>query len=90
MNPIENDWDGINILLVEDNPGDIDLTKEAFEDATIRNRLHVVEDGEQALDFVFRKGALKARPAQIDPLGLEPAQARRPGGARRDLAQTGR
>ncbi len=64
MNANENDWDGINILLVEDNPGDIDLTKEALEDATIRNRLHVVEDGEQALDFVFRKASVQTLPVR--------------------------
>lgn len=62
MNSFQNDWDGIDILLVEDNPGDIDLTKEALEDAKARNRLHVVEDGEQALEFVFRKGPYQDAP----------------------------
>lgn len=62
MNSLQNEWDGINILLVEDNPGDIDLTKEALEDARVRNQLHVVEDGEQALDFVFRKGPFRNAP----------------------------
>ncbi len=56
MNPQDRDWEIIDILLVEDNPGDIDLTKEALEDAKVANRLHVVEDGEQALDFIFRRG----------------------------------
>jgi len=49
-------WQPIDILLVEDNPGDVDLTKEALESAKVCNRLHVVEDGEQALDFLFRRG----------------------------------
>jgi chemotaxis family two-component system response regulator Rcp1 len=43
------------ILLVEDNPGDVDLTKEAFEEAKFRNNLHVVEDGEQALDYLYKR-----------------------------------
>jgi len=44
-----------NILLVEDNPGDIRLTKEAFKDEKIANTLHVVEDGVEALDFLFQR-----------------------------------
>ena len=44
-----------DILLVEDNEGDIELTKEAFEDAKFRNNLHVVEDGDIALDFLFKR-----------------------------------
>lgn len=43
------------ILLVEDNEGDILLTKEAFEEAKFRNDLHVVKDGEEALDFLFQR-----------------------------------
>lgn len=43
------------ILLVEDNEGDIELTKEAFEDAKFRNNLHIAEDGDQALDYLFRR-----------------------------------
>jgi len=50
------DWRPIDILLVEDNPGDVDLTREALQGAKVSNRLHVAEDGEQALDFLFRKG----------------------------------
>ena len=40
---------------IEDNEGDIELTKEAFEDAKFRNNLHVAEDGEEALDFLFKR-----------------------------------
>lgn len=43
------------ILLVEDNEGDIELTKEAFEDAKFRNNLHIAEDGDEALDFLFKR-----------------------------------
>ena len=44
------------ILLVEDNPGDVRLTQEAFTDAAINNDLHVVRDGQEALDFLNRDG----------------------------------
>ncbi len=43
------------ILLVEDNEGDIELTKEAFEEAKFRNNLHIAQDGEEALDFLFKR-----------------------------------
>lgn len=46
----------IEILMVEDNPGDVRLTVEALKDAKIANRLHVVADGVAALDFL-RHGA---------------------------------
>jgi CheY-like chemotaxis protein len=46
----------IDVLLVEDDEGDVLMTKEAFEYYKIRNRLHVVADGEQALQFVRRAG----------------------------------
>lgn len=47
--------DPVDILLVEDNPGDVRLTKEAFEEGQIANTLHVVEDGVEALDFLFQR-----------------------------------
>jgi CheY-like chemotaxis protein len=62
MIPHNNNSETIDILLVEDNPGDIDLTREALEEAKVLNRLHVVEDGEQALDFVFRRGPFANAP----------------------------
>lgn len=43
------------ILLVEDNEGDIELTREAFEDARFRNNLHIAEDGDIALDYLFKR-----------------------------------
>jgi CheY-like chemotaxis protein len=42
----------IEILLVEDSPGDIRLTREALRDTKVANRLHVVTDGEEALAFL--------------------------------------
>ncbi|CRK53524.1 Response regulator rcp1 [Rhodococcus sp. RD6.2] len=46
----------IDVLLVEDDPGDVLMTQEAFEFNKVGNTLHVVRDGEQALDFLYRKG----------------------------------
>ncbi|MEU6356079.1 response regulator [Streptomyces sp. NPDC047072] len=46
----------IDVLLVEDDPGDELMTREAFEDNRIGNTLHVVRDGEEALDFLYRRG----------------------------------
>ena len=45
----------IHILLVEDNEGDIVLAKEALKEARIKNRITVVTDGEQALQYLFRE-----------------------------------
>ena len=47
----------VDVLLVEDDPGDELMTREAFEDNKIGNALHVVRDGEEALDFLYRRGA---------------------------------
>jgi CheY-like chemotaxis protein len=44
------------VLLVEDDPGDVLMTREAFEHYRIRNTLHVVSDGEQAMQFLRRDG----------------------------------
>ena len=46
----------IEILLVEDNPGDVRLTKEALNEGKVLNKLHVVEDGVEALAFLNREG----------------------------------
>jgi CheY-like chemotaxis protein len=46
----------IDILLVEDNPGDVVLVEEVLSDSKMWNRLHVVSDGEQAMEFVRRQG----------------------------------
>ena len=52
----------IEILLVEDNPGDVRLTQEAVREAKIRNTLNVVNDGEQAIAYVRRQGEFADRP----------------------------
>jgi chemotaxis family two-component system response regulator Rcp1 len=46
----------VEILLVEDNPGDVRLTLEALREAKIYNRVHIVDDGEKAIAFLRRQG----------------------------------
>ena len=46
----------ISVLLVEDDPGDVVLIREAFQDNKVHNRLDVVSDGVQALEFLRREG----------------------------------
>lgn len=46
----------IEVLLVEDDPGDVLLTREAFEHQKVHNRLHVVNNGEDAINFLRRQG----------------------------------
>lgn len=52
----------IEILLVEDNPGDVRLTKEALKDARVSNNLHVTMDGVDALAFLRKQGKHTAAP----------------------------
>jgi CheY-like chemotaxis protein len=52
----------IDILLVEDDPGDVLMTREAFEHHKIRNALHVASDGVEALRFLRREGPFAEAP----------------------------
>ncbi|MDT7801353.1 MAG: hypothetical protein QOI78_4786 [Actinomycetota bacterium] len=52
----------IDILLVEDDPGDVLMTQEAFEHHKIRNALHVASDGVEALRFLRREGRFADAP----------------------------
>ena len=52
----------IQILLVEDSPGDVRLTREVLRDARIANELHIVGDGEEAMRFLRRQGAFDGVP----------------------------
>jgi CheY-like chemotaxis protein len=52
----------ICILMVEDNPTDVMITREALEHAKVLNSLHVVEDGIEALDFLHRRGKYAKSP----------------------------
>lgn len=59
--------EGKMILLVEDNPDDEVLTLRAFRKNNIRNEIVVAHDGEEALDFLFRRGAYAERDPQDIP-----------------------
>jgi chemotaxis family two-component system response regulator Rcp1 len=52
----------IEILLVEDNPGDVRLTREALQDAKVRNTMHVVIDGVQAMGFLHKEDPFRNAP----------------------------
>jgi len=52
----------VDVLLVEDDPGDILMTREAFQHHKIQNKLHVVTDGEQALQFLHQTGEYTSVP----------------------------
>ena len=52
----------IEILLVEDNPGDVRLTREALKEGKVYNTLHWVKDGVEALDFLHKRGKHKDAP----------------------------
>ena len=56
------DDDPIQILLVEDNPGDVRLTQEALKEGKILNELSVVMDGVEAMDFLHKKGKHTSAP----------------------------
>ena len=52
----------VEILLVEDNPGDARLAMEALKDAKVRNKLHWVKDGVEAMEFLRREGEYSHAP----------------------------
>ena len=56
-----NSMGTIDILLVEDSPEDVEMTLRAFKKQNLVNKVHVVEDGEQALDYIFAKGKYEDR-----------------------------
>ena len=62
MKPLEEKDMPINVLLVEDSPGDVRLTQEAFHDANEAVRLHVANDGVQAMAFLRQEGAFVGAP----------------------------
>jgi len=53
--------DNVEILLVEDNPADVELTLHALRRNNLANRIHVARDGEEALDFLFCRGPHSTR-----------------------------
>ena len=54
--PLRADGTPIEVLLIEDDPGDVLMTQEAFEEHKVRNRLTVVSDGAEALAYLRREG----------------------------------
>jgi two-component system response regulator len=61
---MEND---VEILLVENSPDDVELTLRALRSGNFGSHVHVVNDGEQALDFLFCRGAYAGRDNQSQP-----------------------
>ena len=59
MTPAER---AIDVLLIEDDPGDELITREAFEHNKINNNLHVAHDGEEGLDFLYQRSAYEGAP----------------------------
>jgi len=59
MTPAER---AIDVLLIDDDPGDELITREAFEHNKINNNLHVAHDGEEGLDFLYQRGAYEGAP----------------------------
>lgn len=57
----------VEILLVEDNPNDVEVTLRGLRKHNLANRIQVVEDGEAALDFLFARGAYAARASEGPP-----------------------
>jgi len=57
----------VEILLVEDNPNDVELALHTMQKHNFANRIHVVRDGVEALDFVFCRGAYESRSINRPP-----------------------
>ena len=57
----------IEILLVEDNPDDLEMTLHALREAKLANRVHIARDGAEASDFIFCQGAFAARKMESGP-----------------------
>lgn len=60
----------VDLLLVEDDAKDIELTLEAFKRAKFTNRIYVVRDGAEALDFLFCRGEYRGRIMEIPPQAI--------------------
>jgi chemotaxis family two-component system response regulator Rcp1 len=56
------DGDNVEVLLVEDNPGDVRLIREAFKESGVPANLHVARDGEQAMQYLRREGEFRDSP----------------------------
>lgn len=61
------DQNNVEVLLVEDNPNDAELTLRAFKKNNLENKIFVVKDGEEALEFIFATGRYASRDVNIPP-----------------------
>ena len=59
---VEQPGEPIDVLLIEDDPGDELMTREAFEDNKISNTLHIARDGAEGLDFLYQRGQFDGAP----------------------------
>ncbi|HSX02563.1 MAG TPA: response regulator [Candidatus Saccharimonadia bacterium] len=57
----------IEILLVEDNPSDVELTLRAFKKRNLANKIFTVSDGQEALEYIFATGRYADRNAEVGP-----------------------
>ncbi|MEQ1860646.1 MAG: response regulator [Chthoniobacteraceae bacterium] len=62
-----NEQRSVEILLVEDNPQDLELAQRALRNANLTNRIHVARDGAEALDFIFCEGSHASRKIEDSP-----------------------
>ncbi len=61
----------VEILLVEDNPHDVELTLRALKKHNLANKVQVVKDGAEALDFIFQTGSFASRTNQLKVILLD-------------------
>jgi len=73
-------WDKVDILLVEDNISDAELTVRAFRGAGVTQKILRLSDGAEALDFIFRKGRFSDRDQALPKLILLDLKMPRVGG----------
>ncbi|MCX6280221.1 MAG: response regulator [Bacteroidetes bacterium] len=62
-----NQYDAFDILIVEDNPSDAELTVRSLRKQNLANRIFVAEDGVEALDFIFCRGKFSTRDSMKPP-----------------------
>ena len=75
MEVFETDARLVEILLVEDNPGDVLLTREALKEGKVLNNLHVAHDGEEALKFLHQRRSIsRCAHTGYCAFGSEPAK----------------
>jgi len=58
---MNTNYDPVQILIVEDNPGDAELTMRALKKHNLINEVYIARDGKEALDFIFSEGEFKDR-----------------------------